>query len=234
MADGIYVGMSGAVARAEQLDAIADNLANAQTPGFKAARPAFETFLPQNPSDLAFTAAVHTGIDMRPGATSHTGNPLDLTPEDGAFFAVRTPEGQNAFTRAGHVTVDSANRLVTGDHLLLNATGNPITVPRDTRITVSAAGDVMSNEQAVDQLARVKLEGPLRRMGPTLIVPEAGGRAVGVTSGVRSGELELGNANALEATVQLVNAQRNYETSMQAIQTYRRLDDRVTDLGRVR
>ena len=46
MADGIYVGMAAAAARAEQLDSIADNLANVETPGFKASHPAFQSFLP--------------------------------------------------------------------------------------------------------------------------------------------------------------------------------------------
>ena len=51
MSDGIYVGMSAAVARAAQLDSLSDNLANAQTPGFKASHPAFETFLGDEPGD---------------------------------------------------------------------------------------------------------------------------------------------------------------------------------------
>ena len=65
MADGIYVGMAAAAARAEQLDSIADNLANVETPGFKASRPAFESFLPPRAgksSDKVSTAAVGTGI----------------------------------------------------------------------------------------------------------------------------------------------------------------------------
>ena len=69
MADGIYVSMCGAVARTEQLDAIADNLANAATPGFKASRPAFESFLPPGAaptSDKHYPAAVGAGFDLRP------------------------------------------------------------------------------------------------------------------------------------------------------------------------
>ena len=68
MADGLYVSMCGAVARAEQLEAVADNLANAQTPGFKAARPAFESFMAASGAqDKHYAAAVATGFDLRPG-----------------------------------------------------------------------------------------------------------------------------------------------------------------------
>jgi flagellar basal-body rod protein FlgF len=52
--------------------------------------------------------------------------------------------------------------------------------------------------------------------------------------GVRIGELELGNVNALQASVDMISAQRNYENSLQAIQTYRRLDERANEIGRVR
>jgi flagellar basal body rod protein FlgG len=56
-----------------------------------------------------------------------------------------------------------------------------------------------------------------------------------VTDGsVRVGELELGNVTALESTVQMIGAQRNYELAMQAIQTYKQLDDRVIQVGLVR
>ena len=85
MADGLYVSMCGAAARQEQLDAIADNLANAQTPGFKAARPAFAAFLPASGAeDKVYPAAVASGFDLRAGPTVATGNALDVLPEDGA------------------------------------------------------------------------------------------------------------------------------------------------------
>jgi flagellar basal-body rod protein FlgF len=51
---------------------------------------------------------------------------------------------------------------------------------------------------------------------------------------LRSGEVELGNSSALEATIAMVTAQRNYDSSMQAIQTYRQLDQRASELGRTR
>src|SRR4051794_16984464 len=62
VADGIYVGMSAAAARAAQLESISDNLANVETPGFKAGRPSFQSFLPgRGTTDKVFTAAVATG-----------------------------------------------------------------------------------------------------------------------------------------------------------------------------
>lgn len=236
MADGLYISMAGAAARSENLDSIADNLANAQTPGYKAARPAFESFLPASGSeDKVYPAAVSTGIDRRAGPTTHTGNSLDLLPEDDALFAVRTASGGTAFTRAGHVTVNSQGFLLAAGLPLLDRAGQPIAVPPQSTPTIKTDGTVTADGREVGAIALWKIDGPVGRMGPQLLSPGEGARVGEAQQGrLRVGELELGNYTALEATVQLVGAQRHFETSMQAMQTYRRLDDRVVEIGRVR
>ncbi|MFO0580758.1 MAG: flagellar hook basal-body protein [Anaeromyxobacter sp.] len=235
MADGLYVSMCGAVARQEQLDSVADNLANAQTPGFKAARPAFEAFMaPSGAQDKHYPAAVATGFDLRPGPTATTGNPLDLVPEDGAFLTLRTPAGATAYTRDGRLTLDGSRRLVSDGRLVLGRDGNPVTLPPDRAVRIDARGTVWAGDAEVAHLALARLEGTVDRVGPSMLAPGQGGRAVPVESGVRIGEIELGNSNALEATIALVNAQRSYDASMQAIQTYRQLDQKAVEVARVR
>jgi len=235
MSDGLYVSMCGAVARAEQLDAVSDNLANSQTPGFKAARPAFEAFLaPSGAQDKHYPAAVATGFDLRPGPTATTGNPLDVVPEDGAFLTVRTPSGATAYTRDGRLTLDADRRLVVGGRPVLSREGNPIQLPPDQAARVDARGTVWAGDLQVAHLGLARLEGVVDRVGPSLLAPGKGGKALPVEVGVRSGEVELGNSSALEATIALVNAQRSYDASMQAIQTYRQLDQRATEVARVR
>jgi flagellar basal-body rod protein FlgF len=235
VSDGFYVSMCGAVARSEQLDAVADNLANAQTPGFKAARPAFEAFLaPSGAQDKAYPAAVGTGFDLRPGPAQHTGNPLDVLPDDGAFLAVRLPDGTPAYTRDGRLTVDAEGRLVSGGRPVLDEAARPIAVPLDAPVRIDAHGTVWAGEQQVAELARVRLSGPIDRAGASTFVTGRGGIALPADVQVRVGELELGNSSALEATVALVSAQRSYDASMQALQTYRQLDQKATEVGRVR
>ena len=235
MADGLYVSMCGAVARAEQLEAVADNLANAQTPGFKAARPAFESFMaPSGAQDKHYAAAVATAFDLRPGPTATTGNPLDVVPEGGAFLTVRTPQGAIAHTRDGRLTLDAAGRLVSDGRPVLGRDGNPIVLPPETVARIDRNGDVYGGELVVGHLALVRLEGTVDRVGPSLLAPGKGGRAVPVEETVRTGELELGNATALETAVQLVSAQRAYDASMQALQTYKAMDQRAVEIARVR
>jgi flagellar basal-body rod protein FlgF len=238
MADGIYVSMCGAVARSEQLDAIADNLANAQTPGFKGVRPAFEVFLPKGSGptqDKQYPAAVASGIDLRQGPAQHTGDPLHVIPGDGLYLTVRTAAGTPAYTRDGRLTVGADRSLLCDGRPVLSAKGVPISVPPVGAPRVEANGTVWAGTQPAGELGLVRLMGPLDRVGPALLAPAAGGSAAAATDGsVRVGELEMGNASALEATVQLVSAQRAFDASMQAIQTYRQLNQRAVEVARAK
>lgn len=236
MADGIYISMCGAVARSEQLESIADNLANAQTPGFKASRPAFETFMAASGAqDKQYAAAVAASFDLRPGQVALTGNPLDLLPEEGAFLTVQLPGGSTAYTRDGRLTLDADRRLVSGaGRPVLDRMGQPIVIPPDLTPAVDDEGHVHAGPVELGQLALARLEGAIDRVGATLLAPGEGGRAVPVETKVRSGQIELGNASPLEATIAMVTAQRSFDTSMQAIQTYRQLDQRAAELGRTR
>ncbi len=235
MADGIYIGMAGAVARSEQLDSIADNLANAQTPGYKAARPAFQTFLPVSGApDKAYPAAVATGFDLAPGMLVQTGAPLDITPEGDAFIAVRTPANTVAFTRNGRLQIGADGVLRSGDNLVLQPNGETIAFLPEAKPRLDANGAFWVDDAPAGQIAFAKLEGTLLRTGATLLAPAEAGSATPVETQVRLGVVEQGNATALESAVALVSAQRNYETSMQAIQTYRRLDERASEVGRIR
>jgi len=237
MADGIYISMCGAVARGEQLDAIADNLANAQTVGFKANRPAFEVFMAASGApDKHYAASVGSGLDVRPGPSNPTGNPLHVLPDEGAFLTVRERDGRTAYTRDGRLTVDDDLRLLSGTGLpVLDPMGQPIVVPQGVIPTIDGTGRVMGGGAEIGELALVRLKGAFERSSQVTFVPGPGGQAVPVEGGtVRTGEVEVGNAGAIDSTIAMIGAQRNFDASMQAIQTYRQMDQRANELGRAR
>jgi flagellar basal-body rod protein FlgF len=239
MADGIYVSMCGAEARTEQLDAIADNLANASTPGFKASRPAFESFLPRGAgpsSDKHYPAAVAAGFDLRSGPAQRTDNPMDVVPDEGMFLTVRTRTGTVAYTRDGRLTVDAEGRLLIDGLQVLSKDGQPLTLPPTGTPRVNGDGSVWVDDQQAGELGLARLQGPVDRVGPALLAPAAGGHAQPVLDGARvhPGELELGNAPAVESMVQMISAQRAYDASMQAIQTYSQLNQRATEVARAK
>jgi len=241
MSDGLYVGMNGAAARTIELDAIADNLANLNTPAFKAERPAFASLLAaeQNGSrgaiDHVHAATVATALDMRVGLTTPTGRSLDIVPKDDGFMAVMLPDGRTAYTRQGALNVNPAGLLCSLDRPVLGLSGAPIAVPQGQRVTISDEGYVRVGDLSTDRLALYRLTGGIDRLGEGLLGPGKGGSVTAMPDiRVRTGALEQSNVNALESTVALVNAQRNFESSMQALQTYRRLDEKMAETGRAR
>jgi len=233
--------MAAAVARSEQLDSIADNLANAETPGYKASRPAFQSFLPARGlarggalQDKVFAAAVATGTDLSLGPVRTTDNPLDIIPEGQSFLSVGTQSGQVAYTRNGKLNLTPDGMLVADGRPVLGETGKPILVPPGSQVTINQSGAVSADQRVVDTLALFNLQGNVVRVGPQLYAAGPGGTVTPAEGGVSTGQLEMGNVTPLESTVQMINAQRQYETAMQAIQTYRRLDDRAIEVGKVR
>jgi flagellar basal-body rod protein FlgF len=230
--------MAAAAARADQLDSIADNLANAETPGYKASRPAFQSFLPKGGAagmtDKVFAAAVATGTDLSPGPVMTTDNPLDIIPEGESFLSVKSITGQVAYTRNGKLNVNPDGALVADGRNVIGTSGRPIMIPIGARVGINEEGVVSADNNPIDRLALVNLQGNIVRVGPQLYGPGPGGAAVAADGRVSTGQLEMGNVTPLESTVAMINAQRQFETAMQAIQTYRRLDDRVIEVGKVR
>jgi flagellar basal-body rod protein FlgF len=228
--------MAAAAARAAQLESVSDNLANAQSPGFKASRPAFQSFLSsRNGNDKILSAAVATGIDMRPGVTTPTDRPLDVVPGPDTFLAVATPSGAVAYTRNGSLEVGGDGELLIAGNRVLDDNGQPLVVPPGEEPIINEHGEVFAGQSLLGKLGTYKLTGPIDRIGPTLMGPGTGGQVTAAEDTTFTvGALEMGNAPALEATIQMIQTQRHFETAMQAIQTYRKMDERAVEVGRIR
>lgn len=236
MSDGIYVSMNGAAARMAQLESISDNLANAQTPGFKATRPSFEAFLANSDDGTGskvYPAAVATQLDLSPGAVTQTGNPLDVVPSGRSFLAVQTSTGV-ALTRAGRLQVERDGTLTAVGRPLVDKDSKPIVVPPQSQLRIDPNGVVFANDTRIAEIALYDVNGPVDRISPSLLAPQDPKSLTPSTDSLRIGELETGNASPLEAAIQLVSAQRHFESSMQALQTYRRMDERASEVGRTR
>jgi flagellar basal-body rod protein FlgF len=237
----MYVSMAAAAARADQLDSIADQLANAETPGYKASRPAFQAFLPPRgiapgaaTTDKIFAGVVATGTDLSQGVLRTTDNPLDIVPEGQLFLSVASASGQPAYTRNGKLNITPEGALVADGHPVIGTSNRPIMVPPGANVIISQTGVVSADGVPIDRIALFQLQGNVVRVGPQLYAAGPGGTVTPTEGGVSTGQLEMGNVTPLESTVQMINAQRQYETAMQAIQTYRTLDARVIEVGRVR
>jgi flagellar basal-body rod protein FlgF len=171
-----YVILSrlGAQLRATQV--LANNLANAETPGFQAGRAVFAQHLQAQRTGTGGSAVAYaldraTWRDTAPGPVSTTGNPLDVAIRGEGFFAVETPEGER-FTRAGRFTLGPEGRVTDMEgHPVLDARGTPLVAgPNDTRIEIQGDGTIRSENGIIGRLRVVRFDDPqaLRAEGDRL------------------------------------------------------------------
>jgi flagellar basal-body rod protein FlgF len=198
-----YIVLSRLVAQQRTMAVTANNIANADTPGFRASRPLFGAVLerqraevPSGGRDLAFAQDRATWRDVSPGPLARTGNPLDLAiVAPGGFFAVETPRGER-FTRAGRFTLDGEGRMTDPDgNPVLGTGGQPIRVgSADLRIDILGDGTVRSENGVLGQLRvvgfrdiqRLTAEGDRLFAAPADMAPEPVDRA-GIVQGAVEG-----------------------------------------------
>ncbi len=161
-----YIVLSRLVAAQRMQAVTANNIANADTPGFRAHRPLFGTVLerqmnaeaPRGGRELAFARDRATWRDGSTAPLTTTGNPLDLAIGDqGGFFAIETPRGER-YTRAGRFTLDGEGRVVDPEgNPLLDAGGQPLAIPPGSaRIEVRGDGNVLTENGTVGRLRVVR------------------------------------------------------------------------------
>jgi flagellar basal-body rod protein FlgG len=187
----LYTAASGMEAQELSLDNIANNLANANTSGFRRRRLQFEDLLYQNiitpgapnTQQTIIPAGLQVGLGSRSAATEviqqqgnfdFTGNQLDLAIQGGGFFQVLLPSGEIAYTRSGNFSVDNVGNLVTSD-------GNPVqpgitippdalsvTVGNDGTVSVTIPGQQTPAQVGTIQLATFQNPGGLNSIGQNL------------------------------------------------------------------
>jgi len=242
----LHIAATGMVAQETKLDTIANNLANANTAGYKRQDAEFEDLLYQTersaglgPGDVAGPATVQVGSGARVVATSRhqaqgaleqTGNPLDVAIEGNGFLVVTREDGTQAFTRAGTLKVASDGRLVTSDGLPLEP---PITIPADaTEVAIGADGrvsTVTAGQTKPTELGRIEIAtfvnpAGLNAYGHNLYLPSpsSGDPAIGDagTEGrgtLLQGATEGSNVEVVDEMIALIRTQRAYEINSKVV-----------------
>jgi flagellar basal-body rod protein FlgF len=222
-------------ARVPHLDSVAHNLANVQTPGFKAEKGYFR--LKENAaaqSGTAYTAAART--DFSEGIIQRTGNPLDMAIQGKGFFTVETKDGV-AYTRKGNFTINSANELITPEGNYVLGEGGRITLT-GSKVQVSAGGDIRTESGIIGKLKVVdfdRTEALVKQGGCLFKNPEnKAGLKTQDDSVVKSEHLENSNVQALKEMVGMIDIQRTVESYQKVIQTLGDLDRLSTNrLGKL-
>ena len=230
MSSGFYAAMTGLVARSDALDTAASNLANAQTPGYRAEREYFRSvLLGPDAFDSQLGGTVNDygllggdRLSMAQGALDQTGNPLDLAIEGQGFFAVETPNGLR-YTRDGGFHRARSGQLVTAaGEPVLSAQGKPIPIPPG-EVTVGADGAVSVAGGVVATVGVFTFpEGTeLTPEGANRYVAPAGAKpALSKSAAVHQGAIEAANENVVEGTLDLIVMQRQAEMMQKALTVF--------------
>jgi flagellar basal-body rod protein FlgF len=241
----IYTSLSAMRSAQSRQTATANNIANAQTPGFRADMAEVQALWLQGgmaesraPSSEEVLAA-----DMKAGTVAATGRPLDVAAEGDTMFVVQSEEGQEAYTRRGDFTVSSTGLLTTGDGHPVMGSGGPITLPpadsisidAQGRISIVPAGGDASQPQEVDQLKLVSSKGTETVKGLDNLFYVRGGGILpdAPEARVKSGHLEGSNVSTTQALVDMIEASRSWDNQLKLIADARENDAATADLMRL-
>ena len=246
MLRALYSAAAGMQSQQMNLDVISNNLANANTTGFKASKLQFQDLLYENsreagsqqgggnmlPSSLQIgqgSVPVATERSFTQGDLTQTGNNLDIAIQGQGFFQIQMPDGTYAYSRDGSFKTDSQGRVVTSDGYPVMGGFQPVPAGT-TGITITASGAATyatpsGNTSFQIQLTRFTNPGGLDAMGHNLYkettasgTPELGTPAENGYGELQQGSLELSNVSVVQEMVNLILAQRAYEVNSKAVQ----------------
>jgi flagellar basal-body rod protein FlgF len=249
MIKGLYAAASALLANMDRQQALAHNIANASTPGFKQILTSLGDFMQtpvtislENGKFVHYVGNLGLGVESNPektdfsqGGLEDTGNELDLAIQGSGFFRVRTPDGER-YTRDGRFLRDSSGQLTTVDgYQVLDQGGQPIKLP-DGQVSIAPNGSILVNNQAAGQLGLAAFNNPdqelIRDQSNTYLAAGAPSSTAPVT--VVQGYLESSNANPTLIMTQLVEVQRSYDAAQSMVQNQDELLGKtISTLGRI-
>jgi flagellar basal-body rod protein FlgF len=250
MIKGLYAAASAMITGVYRQQAVAHDIANIDTPGFKQILTSMNEFdntsaytqPKQNSYDqvtylgnlgLGVMAAPET-TDFSQGTLKNTDSPLDLAISGTGFFRISTPEGER-FTRDGRFSKDASGQLVTVDgNLVLSTSGQPIKLAEGD-ITISVTGNITVNGTAAGTIGLANFEDTttLTRDGENTFVSSATPTTTGGGTILQS-TLEQSNVDSARLMTQMIEISRTYQAAQKMVQSQDELLGKaIATLGRV-
>ncbi|MDP4182200.1 MAG: flagellar hook-basal body protein [Bacillota bacterium] len=259
MIRGLYTSGWSLMANSKKMDVISNNLANADTNGYKEDIAVFETFpevltkrvndtmSASNPS--AQVGKMQLGSDVGEIFTNYdqgkllrTQNNLDFAIQNSnsAFFTVGKPDDQGNikeyYSRDGSFVIDSNNQLVTKEGYLVMGEKGPITLNGDN-FSVKNDGSIIQNGAMVDKLKVTEFTETksLKKIGDNLIEKDATTKEQPFKGAVTQGFLEGSNINVVKEMVDMISVMRSYEANQRLLQAQdSTLEKAVNQVGSLR
>ena len=257
MSGGIYMAASGALAYEKRLQIISNNLANANTVGFKMDHGKFQSidpedlpasFVPNSPElstsqAQAFWFQFSSYTDFTHGSLRNTGNDFDLALIGDGFFCVQKADGIH-YTRKGNFTLNAEGVLVTGNGHPVMGNSGEITVKgtedphQFKKFAVDEEGNVSVDGKQVDSLRIVDFAEPdkLIKMGDTLFKPAENSPPPKEAEDfkVSQGFVELSNVDVVKMMTEMIETLRGYESYQKVIRSADEATSRsINEVGKV-
>jgi flagellar basal-body rod protein FlgF len=213
---------SGMRTSMQSLDMLANNLANAQTNGYKTDREFFDLYTAPDATDNAIQMPdiTQNWTDFSQGTLLPTSNALDFALSGEGFFAVGGPS-DTLYTRNGSFKLSATGKLTSSEgYPVLDNNGKPVELDVTQPVTVSAQGAIMQGGAQVAQLQISSFKSPAQLVKRGANYFSYSGDAQDITAGsaqVNQGKLESSNVAPAESTVRLVSVMRQFEMLQKAI-----------------
>ena len=247
MFSSLWVAKTGLDAQQTRMDVISNNLANANTTGFKSARASFQDLVYQNlrqpggqtteqtqaPSGLMLGTGVRVAGSEKlftQGNIEQTGNSLDLAIQGRGFLQVTMPDGTLAYTRDGSLHMDQNGQVVTANGYAVDpaitvpANAQSIVIGSDGTVSITVPGQAATQQIGTVQLADFINPAGLQPNGDNLYLetassgsPQIGQPGLNGLGTLAQGALESSNVNVVEQMVDMIETQRTYEMNSKAV-----------------
>jgi flagellar basal-body rod protein FlgF len=235
-------GMRGAMARQT---AIANNLANANTVGFRAEMSSARTLWVRGTGfgSRAEASEEVQAADMHAGSVTETGRDLDIAMQGDAMLAVQAEDGSEAYTRRGDLQIGASGLLTTGDgHPVLGDSG-PLTLPAADSVRIAEDGTVWivpagGDPNQPQQVDRLKLATPagsnvLKGVDGLFRVTNDGALPSDPAARLTTRSLEGSNVDTSQALIDMIEASRSWDNQLNLITQARDMDTSAADLMRL-
>ena len=245
MDEMIYLAMTGAKQTEYAQSINSNNLANVSTTGFRADLHSFSSLPVEGPGvNSRVNAVVESyGTDFSQAAVTHTGRDLDIAVQGRGFIAVRAPDGEEAYTRAGDLRIGSGGLLSTGAGHLVMGEGGPLAVPphgslligTDGTVSIQALGQGPETLTIIDRIKLVDPDTSLLAKGSDGLLRLPEGELASPSANVRvtAGALEQSNVNIAKTLVNMIELSRQYEMQVNVIKTSKEDADAAAMMMRV-
>lgn len=225
MENSLYVGLSRQLVLDHAMTLVANNVANASTPGYRAQNPMFQEYISkstgytkQDPLSMVYDMGQYDTTS--PGSVQVTGGTYDVALMGPGFLEVQSPSGAIQYTRGGDFTTNSSNQIVTADGFIVSgAGGNAITIPTEAKeVVITDSGEVTADGNVVGKFSVVEFDNiqDLTPEGNGLYSSKNPGQAATDTT-VRQGAIEGSNVNPVQEMTRMIEILRTYQSTMKMI-----------------